>query len=369
MPVSHALSSVMTSTDEQAPGLLGVLARVRDPRRRRGRRFALVFVLAVAVVCVLAGAKNFREIGDQAADLPQDLLAALGGRPHPLWRRIIAPSEKRIRTLLQALDAAALDAAIGGWLRALAAAGKLDGLLTAIAIDGKWLRGVADGQVKLFAAMLHEDKVMIAQHRIPDDTNEITQVKELLAPVDLTGAVITADAAHAQHDTAAYIAGPAADGGRESDYLLAVEHASHCSCCLSWRVKQSSLAVSDLDTQAFAASLGEVDGVELAALDLVQHGLAGDAEVAGGLAEGQPAVGCLGPDAVAELLVDADLPGCSGGELLAGDEAVAEPPVDGGGGDAELPCGLADADHGCILAAGGDIFGRRLVSGDAVVGA
>ncbi|MBV9205605.1 MAG: hypothetical protein JO037_09435, partial [Actinobacteria bacterium] len=74
------------------------------------------------------------------------------------------------------------------WLRALAAAGKLDGLLTAIAIDGKWLHGVADGQVKLFAAMLHEDKVMIAQHRIPDDTNEITQVKQLLTEVDLTGA-------------------------------------------------------------------------------------------------------------------------------------------------------------------------------------
>jgi predicted transposase YbfD/YdcC len=116
-----------------------------------------------------------------------------------------------------------LDAAIGGWLRALAAAGKLDGLLTAIAIDGKWLRGVADGQVKLFAAMLHEEKVMIAQHRIPDGTNEITQVKELLGPVDLTGAVITADAAHAQPGTAAYIAGPAAEGGRESDYLLAVK--------------------------------------------------------------------------------------------------------------------------------------------------
>jgi hypothetical protein len=27
-----------------------------------------VFLLAVAVACVLAGAKNFREIGDQAAD-------------------------------------------------------------------------------------------------------------------------------------------------------------------------------------------------------------------------------------------------------------------------------------------------------------
>lgn len=44
------------------------------------------------------------------------------GRPARwLSRQIIAPSEKRIRTLLQALDAAALDMLIGGWLAALAA--------------------------------------------------------------------------------------------------------------------------------------------------------------------------------------------------------------------------------------------------------
>jgi hypothetical protein len=266
---------------------------------------------------------DFRVIGDHAADLPQEVLARLGGTPHPLLRRIVAPSEKRIRTLIQELDAEKLDQVIGGWLRDLARAGRLEPLLTAIAIDGKWLRGVGDGQVKLFAALLHEEKMIIAQHRIPDETTETTQVKELLEPVDLQDAVVTADAAHAQRETAGYIAGPEEDGGRESDYFLFVEHASHCSCCWSWRVKESSLAVSGLDTEPFAASAGEVDGVELAALDLVQHGLAGDAEAGGGLAEGQPAVGCLGPDPVAELLVDADLPGCSGGELLAGDEAVA----------------------------------------------
>jgi hypothetical protein len=43
-------------------------------------------LLAVAVACVLAGAKNFREIGDQASDLPQEVLARLSGRPHPLPR-------------------------------------------------------------------------------------------------------------------------------------------------------------------------------------------------------------------------------------------------------------------------------------------
>ena len=139
MPVSHARVTPVTSTDEKAPGeipgLLAVLARVPDPRRRRGRRFSLVFVLAVAVACVLAGAASFREIGDQAADLPQALLARLGGRRHPLRRKVVAPSEKRIRTLLQQVDAARLDELIGGWLRGLAGVTQVIRTLQAIGRD------------------------------------------------------------------------------------------------------------------------------------------------------------------------------------------------------------------------------------------
>lgn len=207
----------------KVPGLLAVLALVPDPRRPRGRRFPLVFMLAVAAACTLAGAKTFREIGDHAAGLPQNVLRDLGGKPHPLRRKVIAPSETRIRTLLHLISTEILDDIIGGWLRDLADAGRLDGLLTAIAIDGKWLRGVLDGQVKLFAAMLHEEKVIIAQHRIPDDTTETTQVKELLENVDLAGAVVTADAVNAQRDTAEYIAGKEEDGGRGSAYFLFVK--------------------------------------------------------------------------------------------------------------------------------------------------
>jgi predicted transposase YbfD/YdcC len=217
----------VTSTDEstgrKVPGLLEVLGRVPDPRRSRGRRYLLTFVLAVAVACALAGSRNFREAGDHAADLPQGVLARLGGTPHPLRRRIIAPGETRIRTLIQAVGADLLDDLIGGWLRDLADAGRLDGLLTAIAIDGKWLRGVLDGQVKLFAAMLHQEKGIIGQVRVPDDTTEVTQVKALLEPVDLDNAVVTADAAHACRETAEYIAGKEEDGGRESDYFLLVK--------------------------------------------------------------------------------------------------------------------------------------------------
>jgi predicted transposase YbfD/YdcC len=54
--------------------------------------------------------------------------------------------------------------------------------------------------------LLHEQAVVIAQRRIPERTNEITQVADLLADVDLTNVVVTGDAAHAQHATAAHIA-------------------------------------------------------------------------------------------------------------------------------------------------------------------
>ncbi len=225
--MSHARITAVTSMIRdgagKVPGLLAVLALVPDPRKPRGRRYQLTFVLAVAAACTLAGARTFREIGDHAADLPQDVLRDLGGRPRPLLRRITAPSETRIRTLLHLIDTGVLDAVLGGWLRGLADAGRLDGLLTAIAIDGKWLRGVLDGQVKLFSAMLHEEKAVIGQVRVPDGTTETTQVKALLDAMDLRDAVVTADAAHSSAETAQYIAGKEEDGGREADYFLFVK--------------------------------------------------------------------------------------------------------------------------------------------------
>ena len=49
----------------------------------------------------------------------------------------------------------------------------------------------------------------------------------------------------------------------------------------------------DLDTEPFAASAVDVHGLQFAALDLVQHGLSGDAECRGGLVEAEPALWCL----------------------------------------------------------------------------
>src|SRR6266567_5672055 len=85
MPVSHAPETTVTSEnrdERKVPGLLEMLAQVPDSRKRRGRRYELVFVLAVAACCALAGAKTYREIGDQAAD-PAAGRARPPQRPHP----------------------------------------------------------------------------------------------------------------------------------------------------------------------------------------------------------------------------------------------------------------------------------------------
>lgn len=90
---------------------------------------------------------------------------------------------------------------------------------------------LGDGQqVTLFAAMLHQDKVVTARHAIPEDTNEITQVRHLLDPVGPDGAVVTGDAARAQRETAAYLAGPQDERGPGRGLLLARSRATSPGC-------------------------------------------------------------------------------------------------------------------------------------------
>jgi hypothetical protein len=61
------------------------------------------------------------------------------------------------------------------------------------------------GQLCLLQAVLNEPGVRIAQVAVPEETTETTQVKALLAGVDIAGMVATADAAHTNAATAAYL--------------------------------------------------------------------------------------------------------------------------------------------------------------------
>src|SRR6266567_4529310 len=78
----------------------------------------------------------------------------------------------------------------------------------------------------------------------------------------------------------------------EGDISDCLDPWSYCSFADCAGLEQPVLGGGHLDTQAFPAPGAGEDGAELAALDLLQYGLAGDAERLGSVAEGNPPVGC-----------------------------------------------------------------------------
>lgn len=234
MSVSHA-PETDTGCDaglDVISALLQVFGGLIDPRSPRGIRHELASVLTITVLAVLAGARNFREAGDRAAELPADLLVAVGARISRATGLPRPPSTATISRIVADIDAAHADARVGAWLTECVTAWRqrhqpqpdlpegvdwLDGL----AIDGKVVRNSAgpDGiNVKLFSALLHREQVVIAQIAVPEHTTEVTCVPALLGPVDLTGKIVTADAAHTQDNTADYLVNT-----RNADYTLTVK--------------------------------------------------------------------------------------------------------------------------------------------------
>lgn len=202
-------------------GLLARLESIGDHRKRRGVRHSLASVLAIAAAATLAGARSLTAIGEWAADAPQDVLARLGAKYHPTKGRFIPPHDATIRRAVAGVDTDALDKVIGDWLTDQVHAGTLDDRQVALAVDGKSLRGARgdDGRpVHLFAAMVHGEGTVIAQREVDHKTNEITALRPLLDDVDIGGAVVTADALHAQRDHAEFLV-----GDKDADYIFGVK--------------------------------------------------------------------------------------------------------------------------------------------------
>ncbi|MFF1871091.1 ISAs1 family transposase [Kitasatospora herbaricolor] len=88
-----------------------------------------------------------------------------------------------------------------------------------VAVDGKAARGSRRGALPaahLLAAMTGDGRT-VTQLRVPDKTNEITCFAALLAPFDLTGITVTADALHTQRAHARFLA------EKRAHYLMVVK--------------------------------------------------------------------------------------------------------------------------------------------------
>jgi hypothetical protein len=179
------------------------------------------------------------------------VLGALGSRRSPRTGQFTAPHGDTFRRVLRVVDADAVDTMIGALLAERVGVGSPPApdddppdhdttdpgqdqdpsghgdnppedpqgdppekpIVGALGVEGKAVRGACrddDRAVHLLAAAVHGVPAVLAQRDVAHKTNEITQVKPLLAPLNLTGWAVTLDALHCQRETA-----PLPGGGQE----------------------------------------------------------------------------------------------------------------------------------------------------------
>jgi predicted transposase YbfD/YdcC len=223
--------------------LADAFAVVPDPRSPLGRWHPLTSILLIAACATTCDANGMTAMWQWVDDADQQTLARLHVRVDPLSGRRRPPSERTIRRVLTRVDPQAVQQAAGAFVASkLQAAGlgkppvrereqrraqragpdrppgRPDRV--GVAFDGKTLRGArrrGGRPLGLLAGVEHGSGRVLAQHAIDTKTNEIPQLRTMVAGIDLAGLVATADAAHCQHATAEAII---AAGG---DYLLVLK--------------------------------------------------------------------------------------------------------------------------------------------------
>lgn len=191
--------------------LASVFADVPDPRREtKNKLHALADVLTIATCGVIAGAESWDDIAEYGTAKEAFLRKHL-----PLAHGI--PSPDPFERVFAKLDPAAFARAFGRWMRA---AGEGTGPIPG-AIDGKSARSApaptAAGRLHRVTAWASENRLVLGPVAVADGSNEIAAIPEVLQTLDLTGAIVTIDAAGCQAENARLIR------ERGGHYLLAVK--------------------------------------------------------------------------------------------------------------------------------------------------
>lgn len=183
--------------------LLEVFKALGDRRRGHGLRHRQPFVMACAAMAMLMGAGGYQAFQDICGKLTQRQLKALGCRVNPKTNRYAPPSDSTFFRVINQVDSAAFDLAVGRWMMEQEIS-----VLEALAVDGKVLRGSGRGDGKplqLLSAVSHRLRLTVAQEPIQEKSNEIPALQPLLRKLPLQGSLITADAMHCQQQSTRFV--------------------------------------------------------------------------------------------------------------------------------------------------------------------
>lgn len=190
-------------------GFLDYFVDLEDPRLDRKKLYKVSEILLVTLLSVICGAEGWQDIED------------FGKAKLTYLRRYLPyengiPSDDTYRRFFRRIDPEEFRTRFCKWMQNLPLPAD-----RIIAIDGKTSRHTFDGDEKkalhMVSAFASETRLVLAQMAVPEKTNEITAIPELLDWLDLNGAIVTIDAMGCQREISQKII----DKG--GDYILSLK--------------------------------------------------------------------------------------------------------------------------------------------------
>lgn len=183
---------------------------INDPRIDRNKIHLLSDILFIVFCGSICGVETWEDF----VDFGQSKLTFL--KKYTELKNGI-PSKNTFNRVISSLEPAEFKACFTRWVNDFK-----QELGEVIAIDGKALRRSHDkvndkSAIHMVSAFASESRLVLAQEKVEEKSNEITAIPKLIDTLDVKGAVITIDAIGCQKDIAQKIV----EGG--GDYVLAVK--------------------------------------------------------------------------------------------------------------------------------------------------
>ena len=178
---------------------------LKDERQGMKVQHDLLEIIAMTIISVAADCDGWDEIEDFCLQY-EDWLKEVVGLTMPNG----VPSADTFERIWQRLDSKEFKRSFRRWAESIRI--KIAGEV--ISIDGKTSRGSEEDEKKavhMVSAWLSEQKIVLGQIAVPEKTNEITAVPELIKMLDIGGCIITADAMSCQKAIVAEIIRKKAD--------------------------------------------------------------------------------------------------------------------------------------------------------------
>ena len=178
--------------------LKSFLFKVKDHRRKQGRRYELGHILLFTILAILSGADSYRKVQKFIVSHYDTLNETFDLN----WKRL--PAHTSLRDIIQGTSGAELEQSFRQYSAVLV---EKDGPERFIGCDGKVLRGSFDRfqdkkAVQILSAFASDSQIILAHEEIATKTNEIPTAQMLMEELGLSGYIFTFDALHCQKNAA-----------------------------------------------------------------------------------------------------------------------------------------------------------------------